>query len=78
MRAGNTSCKLIVPFVNQENMHEDGLGIFRCPSSKIVTLDVNAEAKDEIAYNLSVFSELGVIRRFQGFWPSLQDLHFWI
>ena len=41
-----------------------------------VVLDM--EAEEEVKQNVSIFSELGLIGRFCGIWPSLSELHSWI
>ena len=41
-----------------------------------VVLDM--EAEEEVKQNVSIFSELGLIGRLCGIWPSLSELHSWI
>ncbi|GLJ21515.1 hypothetical protein SUGI_0397850 [Cryptomeria japonica] len=48
------------------------------PVSNAIYSKLKAEMKEEIDYNVSVFSTQGVIYLFRGFWPSLPQLHFWI
>ncbi|GLJ37996.1 hypothetical protein SUGI_0773380 [Cryptomeria japonica] len=41
------------------------------PVSNAISIKLKAETKEEIDYNVSIFSTHGVICRFRGFWPSL-------
>ncbi|GLJ53163.1 hypothetical protein SUGI_1133010 [Cryptomeria japonica] len=47
-------------------------------STKAFVVSLDVEADEEVSHNVLVFSELGLIGRFRGLWPSLHDLHAWI
>ncbi|XP_057866205.1 uncharacterized protein LOC131073721 [Cryptomeria japonica] len=48
------------------------------PTLIAIVVDLNAKVEDEITLNIYVFSNLRVIGRFRGLWPSLLELHSWI
>ncbi|GLJ34000.1 hypothetical protein SUGI_0683830 [Cryptomeria japonica] len=84
------SCKPKVPIANTE----DGDLVLSAPSDtdrvarglghvvvtmyKPLAFRVSADTEKEIIYNTSLFESHGPICRFQGFWPSLPQLHTWI
>ncbi|GLJ23165.1 hypothetical protein SUGI_0437410 [Cryptomeria japonica] len=48
------------------------------PTAKSTSVFLSEEVEKEVEHNEVVFSELGLIGRFIGRWPSLGDLHKWI
>ncbi|GLJ54604.1 hypothetical protein SUGI_1173070 [Cryptomeria japonica] len=55
-----------------------GLGPVVVSVCKPLVFKVSADTDMEIIYTSSVFEAHGLICRFQGFWPSLPQLHTWI